>query len=113
TAWDVSGSMRSTFPALGAYTNIVPWESMLATTLGPNVSVGTDCALKLEICAIGVIQTWPVAAETMTTLLFERKTCGRFGGRGTVCVTVEVAGSTSWSLLSALSTSITVDAFWS
>ncbi len=67
---------------------------MLATTFAPRLSVGADCELKFAICCRGVIQTWPFAAATMTTLFFDRNTCGWLGGSGTVWVTVEVAGST-------------------
>lgn len=60
---------------------------------------------------IGVIQTWPVAWARMTTFCSVRNTFGWLGGNAMVWVTVDVAGSTTSSLLSVLSTSRTVLSF--
>ncbi len=113
TVSESSGAIWKTCFWLGEYTNIMPASSMLATAPEPSVSAGGDCASKVAMSPMGVIQTWPVARAKMTTVLVVRKTSGLFGGSGTLSVTVEVAGSTISSLLFALSTRRTVEAFCS
>ncbi len=85
---------------------------MLATIPAPRLSVAADCESNDAMSVSGVIQTSPVACATITTLLSERNTSGFPGGSGTDCVTVEVAASTSSSLLLALSTRMTVVPRW-